>query len=153
MKPLLTVIALCAIILSTGCKKYVEPDNALNGDTILYDKTPAQIISSIHGKWALNRTKGGLIANNEKIYTNLFWEFSADNRFKSTNNGVVEADVGIVWYRDRGAYLPVDSTYQMKAFYKDGTPFVYIFNRISKDTLRMNDYALDAVFYFLTRVK
>lgn len=136
---------------AAGCHK--DGDAATNTEVTLYDKTPDQILSILKGKWAVVKIKGGFAANIETYYTDLFWEFNTDNKFRATYQGIVKADTAMFWHKERGGYVASDSTYTSKIFYKNGVPLVYVFNKILNDTLRMSDFAADAQFYFLTRVK
>ncbi|TZF85708.1 hypothetical protein FW774_01125 (plasmid) [Pedobacter sp. BS3] len=146
---ILFAITLINIICFTGCKK--KEHSPLN--MTLYDKPLSVIQAAIHGKWKLQYGKGGINAKMVQYYNNSYYDFSTQNTVRVTYNDVIYADTTIIWRNEAEIYTNGLSTFTMNFYDKRGYPYIHIVDRFINDTLVLHDYAVDAVYYYFTKVK
>lgn len=129
------------------CKKGRKPLNMT-----LYDKPLSVIRANIREKWQLRYGKGGIASNNVQQYNNCYFEFNVDDKIKIITDNIVFTDTLITWINEPGIYTNGTSTFTMNFNDKQGYPNVYIVDKIVNDTLVLHDYAVDAVYYYFTKI-
>jgi len=150
-------IALCIaflVIALPQCKKQTIPPTRLN--ITLYDKPLDTIKSYISGKWKLEYTYGGFIANlrtdfHDKDY---IWQIDSGVNIKQTYLGNLVTDTSIEWFlNDPRGGIGQEVYYVMKFYDKRQYPYVYIVWKMVDDSLLLKDYAADAATYHFSKQK
>lgn len=143
-------IAILSIIF-TQCKKHPSQLNIT-----LYDQPLPVIQKYISGKWKLEYTYGGFIANlctdlHDKDY---IWQIDSGLNIKQTYLGNLVTDTSIKWFlNDPRGGIGQEVYYVMKFYDKQQYPYIYIVWKIVNDSLLLKDYAADAAIYHFSKQK
>lgn len=148
---------LCFSVVSlffTACKKHKNPllTGPLLSNITLHDKPLPVIKRYVSGKWKLEYTYGGYIANlrtdfHDKGY---IWQIDNGSHIKQWYTGHLITDDSIEWYQE-SHYTYVGSTFIMK-FYDDRMyPNNYVVIGIVKDSLIVKDFSSDPATYHFSK--
>ena len=141
-------IAILSVIF-TQCRKHPSQLNIT-----LYDQPLPVIQKYISGKWKLEYTYGGYIANlrtdlHDKDY---IWQIDSGANIKQTYLGNLITDTSIEWYPE-SRYTYVGPTFIMKFYDERMYAYNYVVIGIVKDSLILKDFAFDAVTYHFSKQK
>jgi len=142
-------IALCMAVLCfilPQCKKHTTRLNIT-----LYNQPLSVIQKYVSGKWKLEYTYGGIIANLRSDYhdKNYIWQIDEGSHIKKWDMGNLFTDTTIEWYQY--TYGGGDKIFVMK-FYDDRQyPYNYIVWGIVDDSLVLRDFGSDPVTYHFSK--
>ncbi|MGN6800967.1 MAG: hypothetical protein ACTHJN_03625 [Ginsengibacter sp.] len=141
-------ITILSVILPQ-CKKHPSRLNIT-----LYNQPLPVIKKYISGKWKLEYSYGGYIANlrtdfHDKDY---IWQIDGGVNIKQTYLGNLVTDTAIEWYPE-SRYTYVGPTFIMRFYDKGMYPNNYVVIGIVEDSLVLKDFAIDAVTYHFSKQK
>ena len=150
-----TVLCLTVISLFfTECKKHTD-DPLLTGpllsDITLHDKSLPVIKRYVSGKWKLEYTYGGFIANQRTDFhgKNYIWQIDKGSHINQWYMGHLITNSSIKWYQY--TYGGGDKIFEMK-FYNDRMyPYNYVIYGIVNDSLVLRDFSDDAMIYHFSK--
>lgn len=134
-------IALTFIILS--CKK--DTHTPLNVD--LWKKSVDSLKLYINGKWSLIYKTGGF-SPTTTYYSNMFYEFTDDNRIINTYNNTTLANNSIIWGK---LYFGTDSINVLSYNDKLNVPRALLIVEIKNDSLVFRNDGSDGFIYHLIK--
>jgi len=150
------ILIIAAVLLLfccfTWCKKddvSLSKDSLLN--IVLYNQPLETIQKYIQGKWKVVYGKGGISSNEIQYCKDCSVEFTSTNKIISNSFAITDGAVTIQWTKEKGTYTNGEDTYTMKFYDKYNYPWVYVVDRIYKDTLIYHDNSDDAVFYYCVK--
>ncbi len=137
------------IIVLPQCKKATIPPARLN--IILYDKPLDTIKSYVSGKWKLEYTYGGYVANLRSNYhdKDYIWQMDNGSRIKQWYLGHLITDTTIEWYKY--AFGNGDEIFVMKFYEKRMYPYNYFVIGIVEDSLVIEDFGSDPASYHFSK--
>jgi hypothetical protein len=142
--------AFCMLALSSifpQCKKHTSRLNIT-----LYNQALPVIKKSISGKWKLEYSYGGYIANQRTDFNSkdFIWEIDDGIKIKQLFMGNLITDTLIEWYPE-SLYTGVGQTFIMKFYDKRLYPNNYVVIGIVNDSLVLKDYGTDAMTYHFSK--
>lgn len=149
-KDLVFYFALCMLascFILPRCKKR---NSRLN--ITLYNQALPVIKQFISGKWKLEYTYGGYIANQRIDFDSkgFIWQIDDGIKIKQLHMRNLITDTLIEWYPE-SLYTGVGQTFIMKFFDKRLYPNNYVVMGIINDSLVLKDYGTDAMSYHFSK--